>query len=66
MKTNFVAKEMSLNELKDRLLLERTELNKMVLAHAVSPIDNPHRITEHRKNVARILTELRKRELEVK
>jgi large subunit ribosomal protein L29 len=66
MKTNFVAKEMSLTELKDRLLLEKAELDKMVLAHVVSPIDNPHRITERKKNVARILTELRRRELEVK
>ncbi|MDR2556351.1 MAG: 50S ribosomal protein L29 [Bacteroidales bacterium] len=66
MKTNFVAKEMSLTELKDRLLLERAELDKMRLAHTVSPIDNPHRISEHKKNIARILTELRRRELEVK
>ncbi|MDR1973349.1 MAG: 50S ribosomal protein L29 [Bacteroidales bacterium] len=66
MKTNFVAREMSLPELKDRLLLERAELDKMVLSHVVSPIENPHRIAERKKNIARILTELRRRELEVK
>jgi large subunit ribosomal protein L29 len=66
MKQSFVAKEMSLTELKDRLLLERAELDKMRLAHAVSPIENPHRMTEHKKNIARILTELRRRELEIK
>ncbi|MDR0618584.1 MAG: 50S ribosomal protein L29 [Bacteroidales bacterium] len=66
MKTNFVAKEMSLTELKDKLLVERVEFDKMRLAHAVSPIENPRKITEHKKNIARILTELRRRELEVK
>ncbi|MDR0763718.1 MAG: 50S ribosomal protein L29 [Bacteroidales bacterium] len=67
MKTNFVVKEMSLIELKDRLLLERAELDKMRLAHTVSPIENPHRITEHKRNIARILTELHKRKtVEVK
>ena len=66
MKTNFVAKEMSLTELKDKLLVEMVEFYKMRLAHAVSPIENPRKITEHKKNIARILTELRRRELEVK
>ena len=59
-----VIKELSTEELVERLDTERFQLNKMKLHHAVSPIENPQKIKEARKAVARILTELRKRELE--
>lgn len=59
-----VIKELSTEELVERLDSERFQLNKMKLHHAVSPIENPQKIKEARKAVARILTELRKRELE--
>jgi len=38
----------------------------MKLHHAVSPIENPQKIKETRKGIARILTELRRRELAAK
>ena len=38
-------------------------IKKMLLSHAVSPIENPNKIKESRKNIARCLTELRKREI---
>ena len=63
MKSEFVVKELSTAELKDRLDTERAELNKMKLNHAISPIENPNLIKAHKKNIARILTELRRREL---
>ena len=56
--------EMTLEELKERLENEKKQLVKMKLAHAVSPLDNPHKMKEYKKTVARLLTELRKREIE--
>ena len=35
----------------------------MVLNHSVSPLDNPTKIKEKRRDIARFLTELRQREL---
>jgi len=55
---------MSTEELVGKLKEERATLNKLNLAHAVSPIENPVQIRETKKTVARILTEVRRRELE--
>jgi large subunit ribosomal protein L29 len=62
MKQRVVA-ELSTPELKERLMEEKLQLSKLTLNHAVSPIENPNKIKEQRKTVARINTELRKREL---
>ena len=62
MKQQVVA-ELSTPELKERLIEEKLQLSKLVLNHAISPIENPNKITEQRKTIARIKTELRKREL---
>ena len=59
-----VIREMTLEEIKERLEEEKKQLVKMKLAHAVSPLDNPHKMKEYKKTVARLLTELRKREIE--
>ena len=56
--------EMTLEEIKERLEEEKKQLVRMKLAHAVSPLDNPHKMKEYKKTVARLLTELRKREIE--
>ena len=62
MKQQVVA-ELSTPELNERLTEEQLQLSKLTLNHAVSPIENPQKIKEQRKTVARIKTELRKREL---
>ena len=36
----------------------------MRFAHAISPLENPIRLKQARKNVARLLTELKRRENE--
>jgi large subunit ribosomal protein L29 len=64
MKNQLVLKELSTSEVMERLENERAMYQKMLLNHAVSPIENPNKIKESRKNIARCLTELRKRELE--
>ena len=56
--------EMTTEELVGKLSKERAILAKLNLAHAVSPIENSSLIRETKKTVARILTEVRRRELE--
>ena len=63
MKKQEAIREMSTADLNDRLDQAREQLVKMRLNHAVSPLDNPNQIRETRKNIARYLTELRRREL---
>ena len=64
MKKKQSLRELSISDLKDRLEQDRLQLVKMRLNHAVSPIENPHSITDCRKDIARVLTELRRREIE--
>ena len=59
-----VIREMSTGELHERLEEEKKQLLKLKMNHAVSPLENPMKIKDYRRTVARILTELRKRELE--
>lgn len=61
-----VIKELSQEDLQERLETEKMQLVKMKLHHAVSPIENPQKIKEFRKSIARMNTELRRRELESK
>ena len=53
--------DLSTEELVARIGEERANLTKLKLAHAVSAIENPTRITKVRKDVARLNTELTKR-----
>ena len=53
--------DMPLNELNDLLTSERDRLVKMKMSHAVSPMENPMQIKFARKTVARIMTELSRR-----
>ncbi len=56
-------KDLTVQELQDKLQEERSGLTKLRFNHTVSPIENPMQLRSKRKEVARILTELRKREL---
>ena len=56
-------KELSTQDLKDRLEQAQKDYLQQKINHAVSPIDNPAKITQDRKNIARMKTELRQREL---
>ena len=56
-------RELTTKELVERIDTEKTQLTRLKLNHAVSPLDNPLKITVTRKNIARLKTELRKREL---
>ncbi|MCB9184851.1 MAG: 50S ribosomal protein L29 [Flavobacteriales bacterium] len=56
-------KDLTVQELQDKLQDERGALTKLRFNHTVSPIENPMQLRSKRKEVARILTELRNREL---
>ncbi|MDF2438163.1 MAG: ribosomal protein [Bacteroidota bacterium] len=56
-------KGLSTNDLIEKVKEEKGVLAKLKLNHAVSPIENPAKITGSRKAVARLNTELRKRQL---
>jgi large subunit ribosomal protein L29 len=48
-------------ELQDKVREEQANLTKVRLNHATSPIENPIKIRDSRKAVARLATELTKR-----
>ncbi len=56
-------KELTIKEIQERLDAERDNLVKLRINHSISPLDNPSQIREARKNIARMLTELRARQL---
>jgi large subunit ribosomal protein L29 len=58
---NFSA--ISLEELKTRLVTEQESYVKLKFAHAVTPLENPMRIRENRRTIARIQTAIRAKEL---
>jgi len=58
-----IIKDLTTAEVKDKLATERETLNRLKLSHAVSPVENPMTIRYSRKAIARLETELRKRQL---
>ena len=56
-------KELTNKELQERLQAEMENLSRMKLNHAISPLDNPSQIKAIRREIARMKTELRLREL---
>ena len=56
-------KDMREADLKARIQEDELRLKKLEFAHAISPLENPMSIRDLRRDVARLKTELRKREL---
>ena len=61
---NAEIRELTDKELREKIKEERAQRTKLVFNNAVSPLDNPNRITDNKKTVARLLTEQRKRQLD--
>ncbi len=59
-------RELSNQELLERIDNEKTALVRTKLNHAISPLENPQKIKESRKTIARLMTEKRKREINEK
>jgi large subunit ribosomal protein L29 len=56
-------KELTVKEIVEKLQVEKENLVRLKLNHAVSPLDNPMKIKVSRKNIARLKTVLREIEL---
>jgi large subunit ribosomal protein L29 len=61
MKTSEI-RELSTPDLIERIDTEQTMLVRMKLNHAITPLDNPQKLKQTKITIARLLTELRKRE----
>jgi large subunit ribosomal protein L29 len=56
-------KDLTTPELKERLEVELKAYEQKRINHSISPLDNPSAITRSRKQMARMKTELRQREI---
>ena len=57
-------KEFANDELVEKINEEKVRFKKAKFNHAVSPLDNPLSLRFMRRDIARLKTELRKREIE--
>ena len=62
MKTREI-KELTNQELAERLQTEKDHLVRLKMNHAISPLDNPMQIKEVRRTVARLNTAISQREI---
>ena len=56
-------RELTLKEIEERIESEQSMLIRLKMNHAVSPMDNPNKIGETRKDIARLNTELKARQI---
>ena len=61
---NSEIKELTTPEIIEKISITKEEYIRMCLNHSVNPLENPMKIRFTRKNIARLNTELRKRQLE--
>ena len=62
-KVKIKLKDLSTEELMEKVGEEKLRLQKLRFSHAVSPLENPNVLKRVRRDIARIHTELRAREL---
>ncbi len=56
-------RELTDKELRDRLEVAEKDYIQLKIQHSISPLDNPAKLTLDRRNIARLKTEIRAREL---
>ncbi|MBQ6037178.1 MAG: 50S ribosomal protein L29 [Bacteroidaceae bacterium] len=56
-------KELTTNDLVERIEAEVANYHQLLLNHSISPLDNPAEIKKLRRTIARMKTVLREREL---
>jgi large subunit ribosomal protein L29 len=59
-------RELTVKEIEERIDTESSLLVKQKLNHTISPLDNPQKLKETRRNVARLKTVLRQKQLSEK
>ena len=62
MKMNEI-KELETKDLAEKLETTVAQLNQLKLNHSIAPLENPSQIKAVRRDIARMKTELRQREL---
>ena len=56
------AREMSIADLRDRIAIEKNNLDTMKLNHAVSPLEDTSKFRKTRQDIARMITILAEKE----
>ena len=56
-------KDLAVLDLKSKIQEDQLRLKKLEFAHAISPLENPMSIRGLRKDIARLQTELKKKEM---
>ncbi len=51
-------KSLSVSELQAAIVAEKASLSKLKFSHAITPLENPMKIREIRKNIAKLKTQL--------
>ena len=54
-------KDMSVQDLQERIAAEKAKLAQLKVQHAVSPVEDPSIIKKSRRDIARMLTILRQK-----
>ena len=57
-------RELTLSEVLERIENEENFITKQKLNHAISPLDNPLKIRESRRNLARLKTILKEKQMQ--
>ena len=57
-------REMSVADLRDRIAVEKANLDMMKMNHAISPLEDTSKFKKSRKDIARMLTVLTEKEKE--
>lgn len=55
-------REMSIADIRDRIEVERTNLETMKINHAISPLEDSSKIAKARRDIARMVTILAEKE----
>lgn len=58
-----VVREMTTQEISEQLVELKLSYSKVKMGHTITPLENPMELKKIRKNIARLSTELRSREL---
>lgn len=56
-----VIREMTTDEIQEKLVDEKETLSKLRMQHAISPLENPLVLKDKKKDIARLMTELTSR-----
>ncbi|MDQ7915999.1 50S ribosomal protein L29 [Mesonia sp. MT50] len=57
-------KELSVDELQEQVASSEQSYRDLKMAHAITPLDNPAQLRSVRRTIARLTTEITKRELQ--